>query len=196
MKNNIRYKGNTINTSVTIFLSQKSKAPSDGTLLGRTSEEVFVMLLFFISFLIFISFSYFHFRFRSSFHFWSSLCCCALFVVFLHFTFSFRRHPSPFRGLSPGFYTQFYTFSPVHRRVIRDIFIFNHSVIFLPRALRSWVDIFYHQAFFTLCSFTDSLTCVYQGVPGSRQFFIGVCRASYWLILETQTRPICLFDSQ
>ena len=51
----------------------------------------------------------------------------------------------------------FYTFSPAHRRVICDTFIFNHSVIFLPRALRFWVGIFYPQAFFTLCSFTDIL---------------------------------------
>ena len=34
------------------------------------------------------------------------------FVVFLHFVvavllIAFRRHPSPFRGLSPGFYTHF-----------------------------------------------------------------------------------------
>ena len=35
-----------------------------------------------------------------------------------------------------GFLHPFYTFSPAHRRVIRDTFIFNHSVISLPRALR------------------------------------------------------------
>ena len=33
------------------------------------------------------------------------------------------------------------------------LFIFNHSVIFLPRALRFWVGIFYPQVFFTLHSF-------------------------------------------
>ena len=41
-----------------------------------------------------------------------------------------------------GFLHPFYTFSPAHRRVIRDTFIFNHSITFLPRALRPWVGIF------------------------------------------------------
>ena len=37
----------------------------------------------------------------------------------------------------------------------------------LPRALQPWVGIFYPQACFTLLSFTNILTCVYQGFPGS-----------------------------
>ena len=52
-----------------------------------------------------------------------------------------------------GFLHPFYTSSPAHRRAICDTFIFNHSVIFLPRALRFWEGIFYPQAFFTLRSF-------------------------------------------
>ena len=55
------------------------------------------------------------------------------------------------------FLDPFCTFSPAHRRVICDTFIFNHSVIFLPRALRFWVGIFYPQAFFTLRSFPTFL---------------------------------------
>ena len=43
MKNNIRYKGNTNNTSVIIFL--KLKSSSDVILFWRTSTEVFVMLV-------------------------------------------------------------------------------------------------------------------------------------------------------
>ena len=67
----------------------------------------------------------------------------------------------------------------------------------LPRALQFWVGIFYPQAFFTLRSFLDIFdsTCVYQRLswemavlPWSLQGFM--------LILETQTRPISLFDSQ
>ena len=95
MKNSSRYKGNTNNTSVTIFFNPKSKTPSDGTLLGRTPEEVFVVLHFIsfhfcilISFLIFILLLFFICRFSS-------------------FTFAFRHHTSPFRGLSPSFYTHF-----------------------------------------------------------------------------------------
>ena len=73
----------------------------------------------------------------------------------------------------------------------------------LPRALRFWVGIFYPQAFFTLCSFPTFLahsqhfgtTCFYQGFTGSRQLLFWKLQG-FILILETQTRPICLFDSQ
>ena len=45
----------------------------------------------------------------------------------------------------------FYTFSPAHRRVIRDTFIL--TVTALPRALWFWPGVFYPQAFFNLHSF-------------------------------------------
>ena len=100
MKNNIRYKGNdTNNTSVIIFLNRKvkncqryprhfrrwgglyahtrkkKKTASDGTLLGRTSDGVFIVvvvvvvvhsILFFISFLIFILLLFFIHCFSTS----------------------------------------------------------------------------------------------------------------------------------
>ena len=93
-----------------------------------------------------------------------------------------------------GFYTPFYNFSPAHPRVIRDTFIFL-TIPFFPRALRPWVGIFYPQACFTLRSFTDILTCVYQGFPGSRQFFLEVCRASYWSSKHRRGPSICLIHS-
>ena len=65
----------------------------------------------------------------------------------------------------------------------------------LPRALQSWVGILYLQAFFTLCSFTDILTCVYQHFPGSRQFFLEVCRASYWSSKRRPGACVCLIHS-
>ena len=54
MKNNIRYSGNTNNTFVMIFLSEvnPTKTPSDGTLLGRTSSEIFVMFIFVFDFVV------------------------------------------------------------------------------------------------------------------------------------------------
>ena len=95
MKSNIRYKGNINNTFVTIFLirSWLNKTPSDGTCLGDPPVG-----------------------------FCDVGCCCCLFFPSLevfHFI-ACRRYPSPFRELSPGFYTHF---SPAHRRVIRDTFI-------------------------------------------------------------------------
>ena len=89
----------------------------------------------------------------------------------------------------------FYTFSPAHRRVICNTFIFNNSVIFLPQALRFWEGVFYPQVFFTLRSFTDILTCVYQGLPGSQQFFLEVCRASYWSSKHRPGPSVCLIHS-
>ena len=67
-------------------------------------------------------------------------CCCTSFIAC-------QRRPSPFCRLSPSFYTHFIL--SVHRRVIRNTFIFILSRIFfhvLPRALR----FFYPQAFFYL----------------------------------------------
>ena len=159
-----------------IFL--KSKTPSNGTLLGRTTEEVFVVSLFCCQ--------------CSSFHFWYSFCC-HLSIFFIHILlFDIIPHPSV--DYRRGFYTSFYTFSPAHRRVIRDSFIFKHSVICLPRALRFWVGGFYPQAFFTLRSFTDNL-CVYQGLPGSWQFFLEAYNASYWSLKHRPDPSVCLIHS-
>ena len=96
-----------------------------------------------------------------------------------------------------GFLHPFYTFSSAHRTVIRDTFIFNISVIFLPRALRFWVGVFYPQAFCASCSFTNIFdsTCVYQGFPGSQQLFLEVCRASYWSSKHRPGPSVCLIHS-
>ena len=111
-------------------LGKLSKTPSDGTLLERTSRRF--------------------------------LWCWLLLLLFFYLTGGFSFHCFSTSSLTlpwtiAGFLHPFYTFSPAHRRVIRDTFIFNHSVIFLPRALRFWVGIFYPQAFFTLRSFPTFL---------------------------------------
>ena len=81
------------------------------------------------------------------------------FVDVLHFAvvllIAFRHHPSSV-DYHRGFYTPFYTFSPVHRRVIRNTFVCS-TIPFLPRVLRPWVSIFYQQTFFTLRSFRTFL---------------------------------------
>ena len=139
------------------------------------------------------------------------LCCCCSFLIFIlllylhlsmffilllffiHILFSASSLTLPWT--IAGFLHPFYTFSPAHRRVIRDTFIFNHSVIFLPRALRFWVGPFLPTGAFLPNA--SSLTFYLRlsrppwepaVLPWSLQGFI--------LILETQTRPICLFDSQ
>ena len=119
------------------------------------------MLLFFISFLylqllvFFILLLYLHL---------SMFFILLFFFIQIFFSMSSLILP----WIIAEFLHLFYTFSPDHRRVIRDIF--KHSIILFFTLWR----------FFTLRSFTDILTCVYQGFPGSRQFFLEVCRASYW----------------
>ena len=131
-----------------------------------------------------------------SFHFWSAFCCCIFicrcssFCCCSSFTFSFRRHPSPFRGLSPGFYTHFILSAQPIAEWFATLSFFDHSI--LPRALRPWVGTFYPQAFFTLRSFTDILTCVYQCFPrsSSSSKFTGL-HTDPW-----NTDSSHLFDSQ
>ena len=120
----------------------------------------------------------------------SSFCCCS------SFTFSFPRHPPPFRGLSPGFlHPILYFQSSPSQSDSRHFHFSTIPFIFLPRALRPWVGIFYLQALCTLRSFTDILTCVYQGFPGIPQFFLEVCRTSYWSSKHRPRPSDCLIDS-
>ena len=151
--------------SVIICLNQKSKTPSDVTLLGRTSGEVFVLL-------------------------WSSHLSM-LFILLLFFSLLFDIIPHPPVDYRRGFYTPFYTFSPAHRRVIRNS-LFNHSVLaasatalsehFLP------TGIFY----VTLLPDIFGTTCFYQGFPGSRKLFLEICRTSYWSSKQKPAPSVCL----
>ena len=179
VKNNIRYKGNTNNASVTIFFKSKVKISQPWCFAWENLRGGFCCSSFhfciFISFLIFILFLYIHF-----------LDVLHLSLFFIHF--AFRTSSLTLPWTIAGFLHPFYTFSPAHRRVICDTFIFNHSVIFLPRPLRFWVSVFY----LTLLHRHFDSTCVYQGLPGNRQFFLEVCRASYWSLTHRPSPSVCL----
>ena len=164
---------------------------------GRTSKEVFVMLLFFIFDL--------HFVVVSSFYFWSSFNFASSFLIFIcrcssfccsSFKISFLRYSSPFRGLSRVFLTPYFILlaQPIAGWFATHLFS-TIPLISLPRALRSWVDIFYPEAFFTFCSFNDILICVYQGFPWSWQFFLEVYRASYWSLKHRPSPSVSLIHS-
>ena len=56
-------------------------------------------------------------------------------MFFIHIFFSTSSLTLPWTMV--GFLHPFYNFGLAHCRVIRETFIFNHSVIFLPRALRA-----------------------------------------------------------
>ena len=82
------------------------------------------------------------------------LCCCCSFLIFilllyldlsmflillLFLLIAFDVIPHPSVDYRWSFYTPFYTFSPPHRRVIRDTFIFS-AIPFLPgRYSFEWV---------------------------------------------------------
>ena len=148
MKKCIRYKGNTNNTSAIIFLKSKVKNSQWWYFVWENLRGGFCCSSF--HFCIFILFLYLHFIFDLHFvvvlH-WS------FFLIHIFFSQSSLTYPLTIARFSHSFYI----FSPAHCRVICDTFIFNHFVIFLPRALRFWVSIFYPQVFFTLRSFTDIL---------------------------------------
>ena len=151
---------------------------------------------------IFISFLYLHFW--HSFHFWSSFVDVLHFVVVssfvdvLHFAvvsshFLLDIIPHPSVDYRRGFYTPFYTFSPAHHRVICDTFIFQLFLLTASATVLSGhflpTVVFYltllHRHFNLHLSRLPWEPAV---LPWSLQGFI--------LILETQTQPICLFDSQ
>ena len=98
MKSTIRYKGNTNNTAVLIFFKGQ-KLPAMVPCLGEPPRR-----FLWCCYCIFISFCYLHFvvviHFIFDLHF-VFICWCS------SFAFPFRHHPSPFRGLSPSFYTHF-----------------------------------------------------------------------------------------
>ena len=120
-------------------------------------------------------------------------CCCCFFTSLEVFRFiAFRHHPSPFRGLSPGFYTHFI----ISAQPIAEWFAaLSFSTIPLSSCREhygfEWA-FFYTQAFFTLCSFIEILLAfvkVYLGAGSSSLKCAG-------LHTDPENRPICLFDSQ
>ena len=124
MKNNIRYKGNTNNTSVIIFL--KVKNSQRWYFAWENLRGGFCDVVSSFYFCIFILLLYLDF-----------ICRCS------SFTFAFRHHPLPFRGLSPVFTLILY-FQPspsqgdlryFHFQLFRDLLTASATVLsgrFLP----------------------------------------------------------------
>ena len=110
-----------------------------------------------------------------SFHFWSSFCYCSSFVNVLHSHFLFDI--ITFRGLSPGFYTHLIL-------SVQPIAEWFATLSFSAILLSSYRERYgFEWAFFTHRRFYLMLlpkifgtTCYHQGLPGSRQFFLEVCR--------------------
>ena len=133
-----------------------TKTHSDCTLLGRTSSEVFVMLVVvFHSFLFFILLLFF-------------ICCCPSFISRLLY------HAT---GTPP------WLLRPVGASTCSELYpgYFNCLCLFIYRGRYGFEWAFFnHTRFFTLFSFLGIFysTRVYEGLPGGRPFFLEVCRAS------------------
>ena len=144
-------------------------------MLGRTSSEVFcdVVVL----------------HFNVALH---------LSMFFIHI-FLFDVIPHPSRELSPGFYTDLIlSAQPIAEWFTALSFVqpFRYLLAasatalsgpFLPTGIFYLTLLHWH--------FTDILTCIYQGFPGSRQFFLEVCRAAYWSSKHRPGPPVCLIHS-
>ena len=162
---------------------QKSKIPSNGTCLGEHSDFLWC---------------------------WSSFCCCYssfvdvlhshfLFDIFTHRSMDYRQvfrpilyfQPSPLQSHSGHFHFSTIPLSSSCERYGFEWAFFNHRR-FLPYALSQH---FWHIPTFLAHSRHFDTTCFYRGFTGSQQL-ISWKLQGFMLILETQTRPICLFDSQ
>ena len=109
---------------------------------------------------------------------------------FIHIFFSTSSLTLPWtivRFLDP-----FCTFSPAHHRVIRDTFIFNYSVIFLPRALWFWVGIFYLMLLHDILA--HLLLSRFHWEPAINFLkFTGL--HSYWSVKYKSDPSVCLIHS-
>ena len=120
---------------------------------------------------------------------WRWLSFLVFMYLFLHFVSRLHYHvtdtpPWFLRSIKASTSSEFYP----------DYFWLSF-LFHLPRVLQFWVGIFYPPAFFTLHSFTNILTCVYQGFPGSWQLFFEVCRASYWSSKHRPNPSVCFIHS-
>ena len=98
-------------------------------------------------------------------------------MFFIHIFFSTSSLTLPWTMV--GFLHPFYNFGLAHCRVIRETFIFNHSVIFLPRALRALSGHFLPTGIFYLTLLQRHFNLyLSRFLWGQRQVFLEVCRAS------------------
>ena len=174
---------------------RKSKAPSDGTLLRRTSEEVFVASSFPFQFIF-----DFHFVFISLlifilllFHFWSSFYChLSMLLIHIFFSTSPLTLPWTIARFTPILY--FHSSQPIGERFATLSFLTIPRSSYRERYGFEWA-FFTHRGFlpytssptfFTQPTFIKAswepvdLSWRFQGLP---------------LRFETYTQPICLFES-
>ena len=139
----------------------------------------FFLLLFFISFCC-----------CSSFHFWSS------FVVVLHL-FAFRHYPSPFRELSPGFYTHFIiSAQPIAEWFTTLSFSSFPGSSYRERYGFEWA-FFAHRRFLPYAPSPTFLTqlAFIKASLGASSSSLKFCGTSYWSSKHRLGPSVCLIHS-
>ena len=169
IQNNIRYKGSISNTSVTIFLNKDKKTPSDSTFARENLQWGFCDV-------------------SCSFIFLSSFCCCCSFVIVLHLFPGFTMSPA----LHPGFSDLWRpppTLSSSSPTTYGCIFFFTYR----QRYGFEWA-FFTHKRF--LPYVPSLIFYLHLSRPPWEPVALPWSLQGFMLILETQTRPTYLFDSQ
>ena len=142
------------NTSVIIFIIGGQKLPAMLLCLGEPPARFLLLFLFFISFL--------YLQFIFDLH---------LSLFFIYLLFDIILHPSVDyrRVFTPMLYFQSSPSQSDHFQPFRYLFTASATVLseyFLPTGV------------FYLVLLHRHFTCAYQGFPGSKEFFLEVCRTS------------------
>ena len=138
-------------------------------------------------------------------------CCCSSFLIFIlllylhlsmffilllffiHIFFSTSSLTVPWT--IAGFLLPLYTISPARRRGICDTSIFRLFRYLLAASATALSGHFVATNGSYLMLLHRHSTCIYQGLLGSRQFFLEVYRASYWSSKHRPAPSVCLIHS-
>ena len=125
------------------------------------------------------------------------LCCFySSFVDVLHSHFLFNIIPHPSMDYCQVFRPILY-FQPSASQSDSQHFIFQPFCYLLTASATVLSGHFLPTGVFYLTLLPDifGTTCFYQGLPGSQQFFLEVCRASYWSSKHRPGPSVCLIHS-
>ena len=130
----------------------------------------------------------------------SSFCCCSSFHVFLHSHFLFDIIPHPSVDYRQVFRPiPFCTFSPAHRRVIHDTFIFQpfHYRLTASAMVLVLSGDFLPTGIFYLTLLPNILAqpAFIKVSLGAGSYFLESCRASYWSLKHRPSPSVCLIHS-
>ena len=153
------------------ILGKLNKNSQRWYMLGRTSSEVFVMLVVALHSLLF-------------------LWCCLLFI------FTFLDYFSMPPALQIGFSGTGRSPPALSSTLVTFNCLTFSSHFYRERCFFEWA-FFTHMCFFSYAPLLHifAATCFYQDLPGSRQFFFEVCRTSCWSSKHRPGPSLCLIHS-